>query len=66
MSNSKNPQSYKNLRNSIIEIFYKYPNRYLTATNCLQLLGGDCCSIIRVHHFLEHWGLINFYFDIEN
>lgn len=46
-------------------LFYEHPDRYLTATNCFQLLGGDCCAILRVHHFLEHWGIINFFFDTD-
>lgn len=66
MSNFKTLERYINLRNTIIAIFYQNSDCYLTATNCLQIIGGDCCSIIRVHHFLEHWGLINFFFDIEN
>lgn len=28
--------------------------------------GYDTCSVIRVHAFLEHWGLINFVFDIHS
>lgn len=66
MSNFKTTERYVNLRNTIIAIFYQNSDCYLTATNCLQIIGGDCCSIIRVHHFLEHWGLINFFFDIDN
>lgn len=28
--------------------------------------AGDACAILRVHAFLEHWGLINFNFDVKN
>ncbi len=27
---------------------------------CRRHLGGDVCGILRVHAFLEQWGLINF------
>jgi SWI/SNF related-matrix-associated actin-dependent regulator of chromatin subfamily C len=26
-------------------------------------LAGDVCAILRIHAFLEHWGLINFNVD---
>ena len=32
----------------------------MSATVCRKNLPGDVCSIIRLHAFLEHWGLINF------
>ena len=27
---------------------------------CRRHLAGDVCALMRVHGFLEHWGLINF------
>lgn len=36
------------------------PHSYLTATACRRHLSGDACAIVRVHAFLEKWGLINF------
>ena len=27
---------------------------------CRRHLAGDACSILRIHGFLEHWGIINF------
>ena len=36
------------------------PDTYLSVTSCRRLLAGDACAILRVHEFLEHWGLINF------
>jgi hypothetical protein len=29
------------------------------------VLAGDACGIMRIHHFLEHWGIINFSIDPE-
>ena len=39
------------------------PRSYLTATTCRRNLAGDVCAILRIHSFLEHWGLINFNVD---
>lgn len=36
------------------------PTVYLSATTCRRHLSGDVNGIIRVHAFLEKWGLINY------
>ena len=59
----KTPEFYMKVRNYIIELYRKNTRTYLTATLCRQNLAGDACAIIRIHAFLEHWGLINFSFD---
>ena len=59
----KNPTSYLDYRNFIIKLYRESPNCYLSATTCRKNLPGDVCSIIRLHAFLEHWGLINFNVD---
>ena len=41
------------------------PTEYLTSTACRRNLAGDVCAIMRVHAFLEQWGLINYQVDIE-
>ena len=33
---------------------------YLSSKTCLKHLAGDSAAIMRIHAFLEHWGLINF------
>lgn len=50
-------------RNFIIKLYREAPNAYLSATVCRKNLPSDVCSIIRLHAFLEHWGLINFNVD---
>ena len=57
---SKTPQIYMTYRNYIIKLYRDNPTGYLTATSCRKTLPGDACAIIRLHAFLEHWGLINF------
>jgi len=59
----KNPATYLDYRNYIIKLYRESPNAYLSATVCRKNLPGDVCSIIRLHAFLEHWGLINFNVD---
>ena len=56
----KNPTSYLNFRNSIIKMYREKPSDYLSASECRRRLPGDVCSVIRLHAFLEQWGLINF------
>lgn len=59
----KNPVTYMDYRNFIIKLYREAPNTYLSATVCRKNLPSDVCSIIRLHAFLEHWGLINFNVD---
>ena len=56
----KNPSTYLNFRNSIIKMYREKPGDYLSASECRRRLPGDVCSIIRLHAFLEQWGIINF------
>jgi SWI/SNF related-matrix-associated actin-dependent regulator of chromatin subfamily C len=57
---SKTPQVYKEYRDFMINTYRLNPTEYLTVTACRRNLTGDVCAIIRVHAFLERWGLINY------
>lgn len=57
---SKTPTIYKDYRDFIINTYRLNPAEYLTVTACRRNLAGDVCAIIRVHAFLEQWGLINY------
>ncbi|CAG8600829.1 6289_t:CDS:2 [Paraglomus brasilianum] len=57
---SKTPSVYKEYRDFIINTYRLNPSEYLTVTACRRNLAGDVCAIIRVHAFLEQWGLINY------
>eukprot|EP00350_Pseudokeronopsis_sp_OXSARD2_P002553 CAMPEP_0170567850 /NCGR_PEP_ID=MMETSP0211-20121228/80750_1 /TAXON_ID=311385 /ORGANISM="Pseudokeronopsis sp., Strain OXSARD2" /LENGTH=213 /DNA_ID=CAMNT_0010889433 /DNA_START=417 /DNA_END=1061 /DNA_ORIENTATION=- len=59
----KSPETYSSYRNFIIKLYRENPNSYLSAIICRKSLPGDVCSVIRLHAFLEHWGLINFNVD---
>ncbi|KAJ3109603.1 hypothetical protein HDU96_007166 [Phlyctochytrium bullatum] len=63
---SKTPQVYKDYRDFIINTYRLNPLEYLTVTACRRNLAGDVCAIIRVHNFLEQWGLINYQVDPDS
>lgn len=62
---SKSPEIYMAYRNFMIDTYRLNPTEYLTSTACRRNLAGDVCSIMRVHAFLEQWGLINYQIDAE-
>lgn len=57
---SKTPSVYKDYRDFMVNTYRLNPTEYLTVTACRRNLAGDVCAIIRVHAFLEQWGLINY------
>lgn len=57
---SKSPETYFAYRNFIIDTYRLNPMEYLSVTACRRNLAGDVCAIMRVHAFLEQWGLINY------
>ena len=60
---SKTPGVYKDYRDFMINTYRLNPSEYLTVTACRRNLAGDVCAIMRVHAFLEQWGLINYQVD---
>lgn len=63
---SKTPQVYGKYRNFMINAYRMNPTEYLTVTACRRSLVGDAACIMRVHHFLDEWGLINYQVDAES
>lgn len=57
---SKTPEIFLAYRNFMIDTYRLNPDEYLTGTACRRNLAGDVCAIMRVHAFLEQWGLINY------
>lgn len=57
---SKSPKIYINYRNFMINSYRLNPNEYLTLTSCRRNLVGDVGTLMRVHRFLNKWGLINY------
>jgi SWI/SNF related-matrix-associated actin-dependent regulator of chromatin subfamily C len=62
---SKTPAIYKDYRDFMINTYRLNPIEYLTVTACRRNLAGDVCAIMRVHSFLEQWGLINYQVSID-
>ncbi|KAI9874772.1 MAG: hypothetical protein M1830_009302 [Pleopsidium flavum] len=63
---SKTPAVYKDYRDFMINTYRLNPPEYLTVTACRRNLAGDVCAIMRVHAFLEQWGLINYQIDPDS
>merc|ERR1712038_1368509 len=59
------PEIFLSYRNFMLDTYRLNPTEYLTSTACRRNLAGDVCCIMRVHAFLEQWGLINYQVDIE-
>lgn len=49
----------------MIDTYRLNPNEYLSITACRRNLAGDVCAIMRIHAFLEQWGLINYQVDTD-
>ena len=62
---SKTPEIYMAYRNFMIDTYRLNPNEYLSITACRRNLAGDVCAIMRIHAFLEQWGLINYQVDAD-
>ncbi|XP_045504306.1 SWI/SNF complex subunit SMARCC2 isoform X3 [Colias croceus] len=62
---SKTPEMYLAYRNFMIDTYRLNPTEYLTSTACRRNLAGDVCAIMRVHGFLEQWGLVNYQVEAD-
>ncbi|MGH0130718.1 UNVERIFIED_CONTAM: hypothetical protein FKN15_026566 [Acipenser sinensis] len=63
---SKTPEIFLAYRNFMIDTYRLNPQEYLTSTSCRRNLTGDVCAVMRVHAFLEQWGLINYQVDADS
>ena len=57
--------SYLAYRNFMIDSFRLNPTEYLSVTASRRNLAGDVGAVMRVHGFLEQWGLINYHVEGE-
>jgi hypothetical protein len=55
----KTPEVYLAYRTYMIEQSRVSPREYLSYTDCRRRLAGDAGAILRVHEFLDNWGIIN-------
>eukprot|EP00960_Hanusia_phi_P039667 753975-Hanusia_phi.AAC.3 len=65
-SGSKTPKNYVEARDLIINLYRESPSKYITATECRRHLAIDVCAVMRLHAFLEHWGLINYNISVND
>lgn len=56
---SNNENLYIHLRNAIINLYLLNKQQYLSATECRRKISGDISKIIKIHEFLDAFGLIN-------
>lgn len=52
-------QKYVELREYLINNYRQKPDAYLSVTTCRRNVSFDLPTLIKVHGFLEQWGLIN-------
>lgn len=64
-SAAKTPRIYKEYRDFIINKYRENPKQALTFNEVRRMLSGDVNSLSRVFEFLEHWGLINQHFSLD-
>lgn len=57
---------YKEYRNYMVNAYRSKPDAYLSLTTCRRNVFGDLAILIKIHSFLEQWGLINSRPSIEN
>lgn len=56
----KNSPEYFRVRNYIVSLYAHNPSVYLSATDCRRKLSGDVCVVLKIHSFLDAFGVINF------
>lgn len=62
-SRFKTPKAYKDVRNFMINTYRLSPYEYLTVTAVRRNIAMDVASVLKIHQFLEKWGLINYQID---
>ena len=61
----KDTIEYFRIRNFIVSLYAHNPSIYLSATDCRRKLSGDVCAVLRIHSFLDAFGVINFHLKAE-
>lgn len=65
VNKNKTPEIYVRYRNFMINSYRLNPNDYLSFTAVRRNLIGDAGALLRVHKFLNKWGLINYQVNPE-
>lgn len=56
---SKTADIYRQYRDFMVNTYRLNPLEYLSFTACRRNLKGDVCALLRIHKFLDQWGVIN-------
>ncbi|KAI5173140.1 SWI/SNF related-matrix-associated actin-dependent regulator of chromatin subfamily C [Nematocida sp. LUAm3] len=56
---------YMTARNKIFQMYQQSPDIHLTIMQCRKTISEDISEIIKIHSFLEHWGLINYKIGVK-
>jgi SWI/SNF related-matrix-associated actin-dependent regulator of chromatin subfamily C len=59
----RNEATYVMIRDFIVKLYRQRPRSHLSVTECRRHIAVDAGAILRIHAFLDHWGLINY--DIQ-
>lgn len=57
--NEMSETQYKEYRNAMISLYKIKHEAYLSVTICRRNISCDLAILLRIHSFLEHWGIIN-------
>jgi hypothetical protein len=63
---AKNVGEYLTMRNFIVSMYAHNPSIYISATDCRRKMSGDVCTVLKIHDFLDSFGVINFNVKPEN
>lgn len=63
---ASNTLEYLSIRCFIVSLYAHNPSIYLSATDCRRKLSGDVCAVIKIHEFLDAFGVININAKAEN
>jgi hypothetical protein len=58
-SRIRSPAVYLSIRSYICNLYAQNTSIYLSATDCRRKIAGDAGSIMRIHNFLDSFGVIN-------
>jgi SWI/SNF complex subunit SWI3 len=65
LNKNKTPEIYIRYRNFMVNSYRLNPNDYLSFTSVRRNLIGDAGALLRIHKFLNKWGLINYQVNPE-
>eukprot|EP00918_Siedleckia_nematoides_P008362 GHVU01018121.1.p1 GENE.GHVU01018121.1~~GHVU01018121.1.p1 ORF type:complete len:318 (+),score=77.10 GHVU01018121.1:161-1114(+) len=63
LDDAKREDEYLKIRNAIVHKYRQNVSRHLTVTDCRRIIDGDAALLLRLHSFLDYWGIINFQAD---